>query len=101
MKRPTREDITPSLYGDETLNDNRYASKLEKYIEYLEQKANDSEVIHSVMPCYELEGEAEEFWQETPDLITLEINGVKIWTDNDSEYKLKEGEKYSVKIYKA
>lgn len=56
--------------------------------------------LHSVMPCYELEGEAEEFWQETPDLITLERNGVKIWTDNDSEYKLKEGEKYSVKIYK-
>jgi hypothetical protein len=49
MKRPTREDITPSLYGDETINNNRYANKLEKYIEYLENKANDSEVIHGVV----------------------------------------------------
>ena len=57
--------------------------------------------LHSAMSCYEFEGEAEEFWQETPDLITVENNGVKIWTDNDSEFKLKEGEKYTVKIYKA
>jgi hypothetical protein len=50
MKRPTRKDIVPSLYGDETINNNRYANELEKYVEYLENKANDSEVIHSVMP---------------------------------------------------
>ena len=49
MKRPTRKDITASLYGDETINNNRYANELEKYIEYLENKANDSEVIHSVV----------------------------------------------------
>jgi hypothetical protein len=53
------------------------------------------------MPCYEFSGGAEEFWQETPDLITVENKGVKIWTDNDSEFKLKEGVKYTVKIYKA
>jgi len=55
---------------------------------------NDSKI------CYEFEGEGEEFWEECPGLMTIEHGGVKIWTDIDSEFQIKEGDKYTIKIYK-
>ena len=47
---------------------------------------------------YTFISEAEEFWDETPDLIVVENDGVKLWTDDNSNFKLEKNKKYMIKI---
>lgn len=91
----TREDIIKKYKKDRHITDDYILDEDEDYFV--------NELLKVSNACFEFKGVAEEFWQETPELKTIETgNGVSFWTDNSKEnieFKLVEGLEYTIKVY--